>query len=44
MNIIMYVYSVYNIIDNKYIHGGMINRWPHQKESTLDDLIARNST
>ena len=25
-------------------HGGMINRWPHQKTSTLDDVIARNST
>ena len=25
-------------------HGGMINRWPHQKTSTLDDVIARNGT
>ena len=25
-------------------HGGMINRWPHQKMSTLDDIIARNGT
>ena len=25
-------------------HGGMINRWLHQKTRTLDDVIARNST
>ena len=25
-------------------HGGMINRWPHQKTNTLDDVLARNST
>ena len=25
-------------------HGGMINRWSHQKTSTLDDVIARNGT
>ena len=25
-------------------HGGMINRWPHQKTSTLDDVITRNGT
>ena len=25
-------------------HGGMINRWPHQKTRTLDDVIARNGT
>ena len=23
-------------------HGGMINRWPHQKTSTLGDVIASN--
>ena len=26
------------------IHGGLISRWPHQKTSTLDDVIARNGT
>ena len=31
-----YVYSLY--------HGGMINRWPHQNTSTLDDVFARNGT
>ena len=25
-------------------HGGMINRWPHPKTNTLDDVIAKNST
>ena len=29
---------------NDASHGGMINRWPHQKTSTLDDVIARNGT
>ena len=29
---------------NTAVHGGIINRWPHQKTSTLDDVIARNST
>ena len=31
----------------KLIHHGLWwndNRWPHQKTSTLDDVIARNST
>ena len=25
-------------------HGGMINIWPHQKTTTLDDVIARDVT
>ena len=25
-------------------HGGMINRWPHQKTSTHDDVIAKHGT
>ena len=30
------------LVSDRRHHGGMINRWPHQKTSTLDDVIARN--
>ena len=33
-----------DILFDRHDHGGMINRWPHQKTSTLDDVTARNGT
>ena len=30
--------------DEWNLHDVMTNRWPHQKTSTLDDVIARNGT